>query len=175
MAYGVIGNTTVSGTVILGSSPGRPAPRSSSGLGRRPLTPVTRVQIPYGVQNGTPSEKSEGVFAFAGRGAVEDAGDGVWSGGWSECKDFPRRAKCPKFHFLEYNYSIPAGHSVAKKASVMLLSLTRRFWTSAGAGQDSPGDRGTKSALPRGCLHAELAHPGGAQASIPCHTFPLFG
>ncbi len=50
MAYGVIGNTTVSGTVILGSSPGRPAPRSSSGLGRRPLTPVTRVQIPYGVQ-----------------------------------------------------------------------------------------------------------------------------
>ena len=25
MAYGVIGNTTVSGTVILGSSPGRPA------------------------------------------------------------------------------------------------------------------------------------------------------
>ena len=25
-------------------------PRSSSGLGRRPLTPVTRVQIPYGVQ-----------------------------------------------------------------------------------------------------------------------------
>ena len=24
-------------------------PRSSSGLGRRPLTPVTRVQIPYGV------------------------------------------------------------------------------------------------------------------------------
>ena len=59
MAYGVIGNTTVSGTVILGSSPGRPAtglrfcvlmPRSSSGLGRRPLTAVTRVQIPYGVQ-----------------------------------------------------------------------------------------------------------------------------
>ena len=61
LAYGVIGNTTVSGTVILGSSPGRPAaiswktidrvlmPRSSSGLGRRPLTPVTRVQIPYGV------------------------------------------------------------------------------------------------------------------------------
>ena len=26
-------------------------PRSSSGLGRRPLTPVTRVRIPYGVQN----------------------------------------------------------------------------------------------------------------------------
>ncbi len=62
MAYGVIGNTTVSGTVILGSSPGRPAvttlwslnessmPRSSRGLGRRPLTAVTRVQIPYGVQ-----------------------------------------------------------------------------------------------------------------------------
>ena len=62
MAYGVIGNTRVSGTLILGSSPGRPAttswltrklylPRSSSGLGRRPLTPVTRVQIPYGVQS----------------------------------------------------------------------------------------------------------------------------
>ncbi len=27
-------------------------PRSSSGLGRRPLTPVTRVQIPYGVHIG---------------------------------------------------------------------------------------------------------------------------
>src|SRR5699024_4963935 len=68
MAYGVIGNTTVSGTVILGSSPGRPAefpgssrrvtegavhrssaPRSSSGLGHRPLTAAARVQIPYGV------------------------------------------------------------------------------------------------------------------------------
>ncbi len=64
MAYGVIGNTTVSGTVILGSSPGRPAPRSSSGLGRRPLTPVTRVQIPYGVRI-KPSELfSEGVFLY---------------------------------------------------------------------------------------------------------------
>src|SRR5699024_59262 len=29
MGYGVIGNTTVSGTVILGSSPGTPALRSS--------------------------------------------------------------------------------------------------------------------------------------------------
>src|SRR5699024_10438614 len=59
--YGVIGNTTVSGTVILGSSPGTPAlhsfsgsvqsaPRSSSGPGRRPLTAVTPVQIRYGVR-----------------------------------------------------------------------------------------------------------------------------
>ena len=75
MGYGVIGNTTVSGTVILGSSPGRPAtellkfcvlmPRSSSGLGRRPLTAVTRVQIPYGVQRKTsdPAHGSE-VFRF---------------------------------------------------------------------------------------------------------------
>ena len=31
MAYGVIGNTTVSGTVILGSSPGRPAAEQSAG------------------------------------------------------------------------------------------------------------------------------------------------
>src|SRR5690625_1392141 len=61
MGYGVIGNTTVSGTVILGSSPGtpalidhridRPAPRSSSGPGRRPLTAVTPVQIRYGVRH----------------------------------------------------------------------------------------------------------------------------
>ncbi len=29
-------------------------PRSSRGLGRRPLTAVTRVQIPYGVQNESP-------------------------------------------------------------------------------------------------------------------------
>src|SRR5699024_8888930 len=61
MGYGVIGNTTVSGTVILGSSPGTPAlhsfsgsvqsaPRSSSGPGRRPLTAVTPVQIRYGVR-----------------------------------------------------------------------------------------------------------------------------
>src|SRR5690625_7194889 len=61
MEYGVIGNTPLAGTVILGSSPGtpalidhridRPAPRSSSGPGRRPLTAVTPVQIRYGVRH----------------------------------------------------------------------------------------------------------------------------
>ena len=37
-----------------GSAPGPPGgrPHSSSGLGRRPFTPVTRVRIPYGVRNG---------------------------------------------------------------------------------------------------------------------------
>ena len=42
-------------------------PRSSSGLGRRPLTPVTRVQIPYGVQVKSPggNESSSGGFRYA--------------------------------------------------------------------------------------------------------------
>ena len=41
--------TMVSGTINLGSNPSsRVSVRSSRGLGRRPLTPVTRVQIPYG-------------------------------------------------------------------------------------------------------------------------------
>ena len=90
VAYGVIGNTTVSGTVILGSSPGRPAakkfasykPRSSSGLGRRPLTPVTRVQIPYGVPPLPPSlriVRALGGFALRS-GCVGGALGGV-SGG----------------------------------------------------------------------------------------------
>ncbi len=40
-------------------------PRSSSGLGRRPLTPVTRVQIPYGVQR-PPAFKLED-FSYPGK------------------------------------------------------------------------------------------------------------
>ncbi len=68
MGYGVIGSTTDSGSVSLGSSPGTPArseirtdrvhfavrPPSSSGLGRRPLTPVAWVRIPSGVQSESP-------------------------------------------------------------------------------------------------------------------------
>ena len=65
MGYGVIGNTTVSGSVILGSSPGIPALHriypvsqgktwrtapSYSGLVLRPLTAATRVRIPLGSQ-----------------------------------------------------------------------------------------------------------------------------
>ncbi len=58
MGYGVIGNTTVSGTVILGSSPGIPAnilvqdvtAPSYSGLVLRPLTAATPVQIRLGSQ-----------------------------------------------------------------------------------------------------------------------------
>src|SRR5699024_9375920 len=62
MGHGVFGNTTVSGTVILGSSPGTPAifltrefqPASSNGsaapssrgLVRRPLTAVARGRLP---------------------------------------------------------------------------------------------------------------------------------
>ena len=96
MAYGVIGNTTVSGTVILGSSPGRPAefpgssrrvtegahrssaPRSSSGLGHRPLTAAARVQIPYGVQR-EDLHLVGGVFFFVGVGG----GLGVSGGGFA--------------------------------------------------------------------------------------------
>ena len=58
MGYGVIGNTTVSGTVILGSSPGIPAnilvqdvtAPSYSGLVLRPLTAATPVRIRLGSQ-----------------------------------------------------------------------------------------------------------------------------
>ena len=41
-------------------------PRSSSGLGHRPLTAVTRVQIPYGVQHEDPlgALSAEGIFGF---------------------------------------------------------------------------------------------------------------
>ena len=59
MGYGVIGNTTDSGSVILGSSPGTPAdlllsadllPPSFSGLGHRPLTAAAPVRIRLGVR-----------------------------------------------------------------------------------------------------------------------------
>ncbi len=58
MGYGVIGSTSDSGSFSLGSSPGTPAiakefarrPPSSSGLGRRPLTALTPVQIRLGVR-----------------------------------------------------------------------------------------------------------------------------
>ena len=48
-------------------------PLSSSGLGRRPLTPVTRVQIPYGV----PTESCEplGSQLFL---CLPQAGRSVW-------------------------------------------------------------------------------------------------
>ncbi len=78
MGYGVIGSTSDSGSFSLGSSPGTPAkrlvhlsfsrkryrPRSSSGLGRRPLTAVTPVQIRYGVQ--IRSELRLGAFLRVG-------------------------------------------------------------------------------------------------------------
>ena len=40
MAYGVIGNTAVSGTAILGSSPGRPAVKMLFEAGSLVLCPV---------------------------------------------------------------------------------------------------------------------------------------
>ena len=61
LGYGVIGNTTDSGSVILGSSPGTPAdlmshvdllPPSFSGLGHRPLTAAAPVRIRLGVRIG---------------------------------------------------------------------------------------------------------------------------
>jgi hypothetical protein len=86
LGYGVIGNTAVSGTAILGSSPGTPAetpakcavqfhqcfPRapSSSGLGRRPLKAVARVQIPSGLPAETPTPCGVGVSAFPERGGA---------------------------------------------------------------------------------------------------------
>ena len=55
MGYGVIGNTKVSGSFVLGSSPGIPASLhmevaapSYSGLVLRPLTAATPVQIRLG-------------------------------------------------------------------------------------------------------------------------------
>ena len=49
---------------IVNGSQKASAPRSSSGLGRRPLTAVTRVQIPYGVQMAVSA--STGCFFFFG-------------------------------------------------------------------------------------------------------------
>src|SRR5690606_40525634 len=49
VGYGVIGSPTDSGSVSDVSSPGTPAVPSSSGLGRRPLKPVTGVRIPSGL------------------------------------------------------------------------------------------------------------------------------
>ena len=95
MGYGVIGNTAVSGSAILGSSPGTPATLatherlgrhrlaelcwqlgsvlapSSSGLGRRPLTAVAWVRIPSGlptVLRGRRNSRFAGLFASACRG-----------------------------------------------------------------------------------------------------------
>ncbi len=70
MGYGVIGNTTVSGTVILGSSPGIPAnilsqdvaAPSYSGLVLRPLTAATPVQIRLGSQAKIPRFYGSGGF-----------------------------------------------------------------------------------------------------------------
>ncbi len=70
MGYGVIGNTTVSGTVILGSSPGIPAnilvqdvaAPSYSGLVLRPLTAATPVQIRLGSQAKIPRFIRSGGF-----------------------------------------------------------------------------------------------------------------
>ncbi len=87
MGYGVIGNTTVSGTVILGSSPGIPAllhrnstAPSYSGLVRRPLTAVTRVRIPLGSPpRRTPGPHGPGVLRCPGTGSrtVSGAGPGT--------------------------------------------------------------------------------------------------
>ena len=72
MGYGVIGNTTVSGTVILGSSPGIPAnilvqdvtAPSYSGLVLRPLTAATPVQIRLGSQAKIPRFTRSGGFCL---------------------------------------------------------------------------------------------------------------
>ena len=65
MGYGVIGNTKVSGSFVLGSSPGIPAnlhlevaAPSYSGLVLRPLTAATPVQI----RLGSPLGKKPGFF-----------------------------------------------------------------------------------------------------------------
>jgi hypothetical protein len=90
LGYGVIGSTTDSGSVSLGSSPGTPAetlqkrsdklktgaiPRapSSSGLGRRPLKAVARVQIPSGLREwrAMSAESADlARFAFSSGGAA---------------------------------------------------------------------------------------------------------
>ena len=66
MGYGVIGNTKVSGSFVLGSSPGIPAnlhmevtAPSYSGLVLRPLTAATPVQIRLGSPLGKSLGSSE--------------------------------------------------------------------------------------------------------------------
>ena len=66
MGYGVIGNTKVSGSFVLGSSPGIPAnlltevaAPSYSGLVLRPLTAATPVQIRLGSPLGKSLVSSE--------------------------------------------------------------------------------------------------------------------
>src|SRR5690606_10032332 len=65
VGYGVIGSPTDSGSVSSGSSPGTPAVPSSSGLGRRPLKPVTGVRIPSGLPR-TPIPAGR-IWAWPGR------------------------------------------------------------------------------------------------------------
>jgi len=48
--YGPTARTSAFQADSAGSIPATRSPPSSSGLGRRPLTAVTRVQIPLGVQ-----------------------------------------------------------------------------------------------------------------------------
>ena len=69
MGYGVIGNTKVSGSFVLGSSPGIPAnlltevaAPSYSGLVLRPLTAPTPVQIRLGSPLGKSLVSSEVRF-----------------------------------------------------------------------------------------------------------------
>jgi hypothetical protein len=76
VGYGVIGSTTDSGSVSLGSSPGTPANAicvlaapSSSGLGRRPLKAVARVQIPSGLHQWYPQDRPPGLGSPA-RGPI---------------------------------------------------------------------------------------------------------
>ena len=78
MGYGVIGNTKVSGSFVLGSSPGIPADLhlevaapSYSGLVLRPLTAATPVQIRLGSPLGKSLGSSESrlfVFSLFARG-----------------------------------------------------------------------------------------------------------
>ena len=78
MGYGVIGNTKVSGSFVLGSSPGIPAnllmevaAPSYSGLVLRPLTAATPVQIRLGSPLGKSLGSSESrlfVFSLFARG-----------------------------------------------------------------------------------------------------------
>ena len=73
MGYGVIGNTKVSGSFVLGSSPGIPAnlhlevaAPSYSGLVLRPLTAATPVQIRLGSPLGKSLGSSEpGLFCLS--------------------------------------------------------------------------------------------------------------
>ena len=80
LGYGVIGNTTDSGSVILGSSPGTPAdlmshvdllPPSFSGLGHRPLTAAAPVRIRLGVRgSGACSTARWGRHFLLSRGEI---------------------------------------------------------------------------------------------------------